>query len=66
MNSTLVVGEHPVPVLVVSTIPEDVLATVASSAVPVLDCQALVERKSHRAMSIPGEPTEPIFQLPSQ
>jgi len=71
MNPTLVVGEHPVPALVVRTVSKDVPAMVAFSAVPVLDYQALVERKSHGAMSIPRRTyradlpiAEPIIKLP--
>src|ERR1700721_448087 len=53
MNPTLVVGEHSVPALVVPTVSEDILTIVALSAVPVLDDQALVERQTNRAVSIP-------------
>ncbi len=43
MNPALVVGEHSIPAFVIRAVAKKVLATVASSAIPSFDYEALVE-----------------------
>src|SRR5215469_3452960 len=52
MDSALVVGEHPVPALVVRTVSKHVLPMMACSSYPIFDDQTLVQRKGHGAVSI--------------